>query len=148
MGAATSSAAGADGLVPAPAAGKQSSYLRGDGTWATPTNTKNTAGSTNTSSKIFLIGATSQATNPQTYSHDTAFVDTDGCLYSNSTKVSLVGHTHTLTPSNTSIYQITGVGTMFTATVSGEVLTLTAGSVPTRSSVSVMTGVSIAASTT
>lgn len=57
-------------------------------------DTKNTAGSSNTSSKIFLIGATSQAANPQTYSHDTAYVDTDGCLYSNSTKVSVEGHTH------------------------------------------------------
>ena len=32
----------------------------------TDTDTKNTAGSTDTSSKIFLIGATSQAANPQT----------------------------------------------------------------------------------
>lgn len=39
MGAATSSAAGKAGLVPAPAAGKQASFLRGDGTWATPPNT-------------------------------------------------------------------------------------------------------------
>lgn len=40
MGAATSSAAGSPGLVPAPAAGKQNSFLRGDGTWAVPTDTK------------------------------------------------------------------------------------------------------------
>lgn len=33
MGGATSSAAGTSGLVPAPAAGKQASFLRGDGTW-------------------------------------------------------------------------------------------------------------------
>ena len=46
------------------------------------TDTKNTAGSTNTSSKLFLIGATSQAANPQTYSHDTVFVDTAGRLNS------------------------------------------------------------------
>ena len=39
MGAATSSTAGKAGLVPAPAAGKQASFLRGDGTWATPPNT-------------------------------------------------------------------------------------------------------------
>lgn len=51
------------------------------------TDTKNTAGSTDSSSKLFLIGATSQAANPQTYSQDTAYVGTDGCLYSNSTKV-------------------------------------------------------------
>lgn len=39
MGAATSSAAGKAGLVPAPAAGAQGKYLRGDGTWQTPPNT-------------------------------------------------------------------------------------------------------------
>ena len=36
---ATASAAGTHGLVPAPAAGKQLSFLRGDGTWVVPTNT-------------------------------------------------------------------------------------------------------------
>ena len=36
---ATASAAGSNGLVPAPAAGKQGQYLRGDGTWQTPPNT-------------------------------------------------------------------------------------------------------------
>lgn len=39
MTGATSSAAGTTGLVPAPAAGKQTSFLRGDGTWVVPTNT-------------------------------------------------------------------------------------------------------------
>lgn len=39
MKAATASAAGSAGIVPAPAAGKQASFLRGDGTWAVPTNT-------------------------------------------------------------------------------------------------------------
>lgn len=39
MTGATSSAAGTSGLVPAPAAGKQSSFLRGDGTWVVPTDT-------------------------------------------------------------------------------------------------------------
>lgn len=36
FGAASSSAAGSTGLVPAPAAGKQTSFLRGDGTWVIP----------------------------------------------------------------------------------------------------------------
>ncbi len=44
------------------------------------TDTKNTAGSTNTSSKIYLIGAIEQATNPQTYSDDQVYV-TNGTLY-------------------------------------------------------------------
>lgn len=39
MTAATSSSSGQAGFVPAPAAGKQASYLRGDGTWAVPPNT-------------------------------------------------------------------------------------------------------------
>ena len=50
-------------------------------------DTKNTAGSTDSSKKLFLIGAESQAANPTTYSHDTAYVGTDGCLYSGGTKV-------------------------------------------------------------
>lgn len=46
------------------------------------TDTKNTAGSSNTSSKIFLVGATSQASNTTTYSHDTTYVDDDEVLVS------------------------------------------------------------------
>lgn len=77
------------GLVPSPGSSNTGKFLRGDGTWQTPTDhdTKNTAGSTNTSSKIFLIGATAQGANPQTYSHDTVYVGTDGCLYSNGHRV-------------------------------------------------------------
>lgn len=48
----------------------------------TNTDTKNTAGSSNTSSKIFLVGATSQASNATTYSHDTTYVDDDEVLVS------------------------------------------------------------------
>ena len=53
----------------------------------TDTDTKNTAGSNNTNSKIYLIGATSQTGFSQTFSHDTAYVGTDGCLYSYNHKV-------------------------------------------------------------
>jgi hypothetical protein len=60
-------------------------------------NTKNTAGSTDTSSKIFIIGATSQAANPQTYSQDTAYVGTDGHVYSNSKQVVNLSDTQALT---------------------------------------------------
>ena len=55
-------------------------FVKAQGYLTSYTDTKNTAGSTNTSSKIFLIGATSQATNPQTYSQDTVFVNTSGQL--------------------------------------------------------------------
>lgn len=44
MEAATASAAGKTGLVPQPAKGKQAQFLRGDATWATPTDTTYTAG--------------------------------------------------------------------------------------------------------
>lgn len=60
---------------------------------------KTTSG--DTSSKIFLIGTTSQSTSGETtYSHDTAYVGTDGCLYSNKTKVSVVGHEHEVSTAN------------------------------------------------
>lgn len=60
-------------------------------------DTKNTAGSTDSSSKLFIIGATSQAANPQTYSQDTAYVGTDGHLYSNSKQVVNLSDTQALT---------------------------------------------------
>lgn len=44
------------------------------------TNTKNTAGSTNSSSKLYLIGATSQATNPVTYSNSGVYTQS-GAVY-------------------------------------------------------------------
>lgn len=71
---ASSSADGKSGLVPQPTKGNQGKYLRGDGTWAVPTDTKNTAGSTNSSSKLFLIGATSQSASAQTYSNANVYV--------------------------------------------------------------------------
>ena len=63
----------------------------------TDTDTKNTAGSTDSSKKLFLVGAESQAANPQTYSQDTAYVDTNGHLYSNSKQVVNLSDTQALT---------------------------------------------------
>lgn len=51
------------------------------------TDTKNTAGSTDTSSKIFLVGATSQAANPQTYSDNQVYA-TNGQLDANKVRIS------------------------------------------------------------
>lgn len=84
---ASSSADGKSGLVPQPTKGNQGKFLRGDGAWAVPTDTKNTAGSTNSSSKLFLIGATSQGANPQTYSNANVYIssttDSEGKTYYN-----------------------------------------------------------------
>ena len=60
MKGATSSAVGSSGLVPAPAAGKQTSFLRGDGTWVVPTNTtysNMTGATTSTAGKAGLVPA-------------------------------------------------------------------------------------------
>ena len=52
------------------------------------TDTKNTAGTTNkAATKMFLVGATEQTANPQTYSNANVYIGTDNCLYSNGTKV-------------------------------------------------------------
>lgn len=62
MKGATSSAAGGTGLVPAPAAGKQTSFLRGDGTWVVPTNTtysNMTGATTSAAGKAGLVPAPS-----------------------------------------------------------------------------------------
>lgn len=75
MKAATASAAGAAGLVPAPAAGKQASFLRGDGTWVVPANTTYGLASTtangllrqlNGSTSSFMRGDGTWATPPNT----------------------------------------------------------------------------------
>lgn len=50
------------------------------------TDTKNTAGSTASTNKLFIIGAASQGDNPQTYSNANVYID-GSCLYSNSKKV-------------------------------------------------------------
>ena len=80
-------------------------FLRGDGQWAAPpkqtvdggtttdNDTKNTAGATNSTSKLFLIGAPSQTASSVTYSNSLCYA-TDGYLYSNDKKVSVEGHNH------------------------------------------------------
>lgn len=54
MGAASASAAGKAGLVPAPAAGAQAKYLRGDGTWQTPPNTTYAKANTTTLGLVMI----------------------------------------------------------------------------------------------
>lgn len=51
-------------------------------------DTVNTAGATNkVDTKLFLIGAESQTTSPQTYSNQYVYIGTDNCLYSLGKKV-------------------------------------------------------------
>lgn len=74
---------GANTITNGPQLGSSTTtYLNNAGSWATPPDTKNTAGSTDTSSKIFLIGATEQSANPQTYSDDQIYA-TNGTLQAN-----------------------------------------------------------------
>ena len=74
MTGATADANGTHGLVPAPAKGNQGQFLRGDGKWATPTDTKYGAA---TSSAVGLMSATDKAkldgiaNNANNYSHPT-----------------------------------------------------------------------------
>lgn len=74
MTGATASAAGQAGLVPAPAAGKQGRYLRGDGQWLTPPNTTYSQA---TADKLGLvkIGYTANGKNYP------ILLDTDGKMY-------------------------------------------------------------------
>ena len=73
MGAATASAAGASGLVPAPAAGKQGQYLRGDGTWATPTDTTYNEATTSAAGLMSTVDKT-KLDNVDTYATSIPFV--------------------------------------------------------------------------
>lgn len=63
------------------------SAAQGAGITTVDTDTKNTAGTTNsTSTKLFLVGAPSQGANPQTYSNATCYIGTDNSLYTNGAK--------------------------------------------------------------
>lgn len=72
---ATSSAAGGSGLVPAPTTTNATQYLRGDGTWATPPDTKynnastSSAGLMSSGDKAKLDGIAANANN---YAHPTS----------------------------------------------------------------------------
>jgi len=61
--------------------GKTDGVYQPKGNYST-TDTKNTAGSTNTTSKLYLIGSTSQSTNPQTYSNASVYT-TGSTIYAN-----------------------------------------------------------------
>lgn len=74
MTGATAAANGKAGLVPAPAAGKQGQYLRGDGQWLTPPNTTYSQA---TADKLGLVKI-GYTTNGKNYP---VLLDSDGKMY-------------------------------------------------------------------
>lgn len=91
---ATSESDGEFGLVPKPSIEDKNKYLKGDGTFSVPTDTKNTTGCTDTTGKMYLVGAKTQASAVQTYTQAETYIDENGNLCSNGTPVSTENHTH------------------------------------------------------
>lgn len=92
---------GRGGLVPMPS--KPNMFLSSNGGWETiengggssTTDTKNTAGSINTSDKIYIVGTKTKATtadndNNQTYTNGNNYVGSDGWLYTGENQKVLV----------------------------------------------------------
>lgn len=100
----------------------------GETTLTLPDNdTKNTAGSTNTTSKIYIIGATSQAANPQTYSNSAVFIQ-NGNLTASKFIGPLQGNADTATvATNDSLNQEIITTYLSGLSLSGHTLTLTKG---------------------
>lgn len=87
---------------------KRLNFIAGDNVFITPdaqgnltfaadpgSDTVNTAGATNKiGTKLFLIGAESQITSPQTYSNQYVYIGPDNKLYSNGKVVSTGDHVH------------------------------------------------------
>lgn len=77
---------------------------------STDTNTNTYGRNANTTSKIYLMGGTTQsASNKTTYSNVNCYAS-GGYLYSGGTKVSVEGHTHTFTDTNTAHSHTAGTG--------------------------------------
>ena len=117
MKAATSSTAGSTGLVPAPAAGKHTSFLRGDGTWVVPTNTNTTYTLSKSGSTITLAGSDgskTQVTDADTNTtYGLASTDANGLLrqLNGSTSNYLRGDGTWATPPNTTYSNMSGAST-------------------------------------
>ena len=111
-------------------------YSGGNKVLTSYVDTKNTAGATDTASKIFLIGATSQGDNPQTYSQDTCYAGTDGHLYSDSKQVVNLSDSQALTNKTYNGYTLAG------ACAYGATTSVTSGSSDLVTSGAVYTSVS------
>ena len=107
--------AGAAGLVPAPAASDNTAFLRGDGTWATPTNTDTMVTTTPAATtKSYITGTASATEATGTLNIDTGvYLDTEpGTLVATKFKGALVGNADTATAlAATKNFSITGGAT-------------------------------------
>ena len=94
MKGATSDTAGTHGLTPAPAAGAQGKYLRGDGTWQTPPNTtytNMTAATASAAGKAGLVPAPSAGKQASYLRGDGTWVVPTNTTYSNFTGATASG---------------------------------------------------------
>ena len=101
MTGATADAAGKAGLVPAPAAGAQAKYLRGDGTWQYPNNDKASQTNTTTSAeyRVLLSNAANDTTETAVLRKSTKFTanPSTGTMTATTFKGALNGNADTAT---------------------------------------------------
>ena len=112
MKGATSSASGTHGLVPAPTSSQRGQYLRGDGTWSTPTDTTYSAGAgisisgtqiSNTGIRAIGPGSTNGtiSVNAGGTTTDVAVKGLGSSAYTDSSDYALASHTHNYAGSST-----------------------------------------------
>lgn len=76
----------ANGLVPKTSSVSATYVLRANGTWSAETDTQNTAGATQSSNFLYLVGSPNQNTSNQTYTNSSVYID-GNTLYSNAKQV-------------------------------------------------------------
>ena len=85
------------GLVPGPTVSDATYSLKANGTWSADIDTKNTAGATNdTTNKLYVVGAQTQGSNPQTYSNVNVYVQNNR-VFSNGVEVVNLSDSQALT---------------------------------------------------
>ena len=80
--------------------------------WAADNDTKNTAGSTNDASKLYLIGAKSQTASAQTYAHSLSYAQA-GKLYSNGSETVNLADAQTMSGAKTFSGTLTAASTVY-----------------------------------
>ena len=120
---ATSSAAGTVGAVPAPAAGYQSRFLRGDGTWQTPTDNKMQQNASTANGNYPLLAKSTTATeniNGQAiFDADTTINPSTGTITAKTFKGALSGNATTATTLATARTFRTNLASTSTASFNG-----------------------------